>query len=43
LREEQEQHQQISNALVREGIINKGEVHHHSEQEAEGDVGNPAP
>lgn len=43
LKKEPEQHQQISKALVREGIINKGEVHHHSEQGAEGDAGTPAP
>jgi hypothetical protein len=43
LKKEQEQHRQISDALVKEGIINKQEVHEHPEQGAEGDAVNRAP
>lgn len=42
LKKEQEQHQQISDVLVKEGIINKDQVHSHPEPTVGGD-GKPAP
>lgn len=43
LKKEQEHHRQISDALVKEGIINEGEVHIHPEQGVEVNAVNRAP
>ncbi|RPI21195.1 MAG: hypothetical protein EHM61_25370 [Acidobacteria bacterium] len=43
LKQEREQHRQISAALIREGIISEGEVHSHPEQGTEGDTVDAAP
>jgi len=43
LAKEQEQHGQVSNALVKEGIITEGQVHSHPEQPTGGDAQDRAP